>query len=260
MRAMSVRVIARLDVKGPNVVRGVNLEGLRVVGHPGEMAQRYASAGIDEIIFIDTVATLYGRNKLCDVIRDTAQKLFIPLAVGGGVRALQDVEELLNAGADKITINSAALERPRLIGEIADAFGSQCVVCSIEAKQRDGQHWEAYATNGRDPTGRDAILWARECYERGAGELLVVSIDRDGTRKGGDAELLNQIAEAVPLPIIGSGGPGTPQHVVDMIQRGGVQAVALGSLLHFNLASVAVVKAALSDANIACRVDDLYQR
>lgn len=250
---MALRVIARLDIKGPNVVRGMHLEGLRVVGQPEEMAARYCAAGIDELIFIDTVATLYGRNNTLAVVESTAERAFLPLTVGGGIRSLQDVDDVLRAGGDKVTLSSAPVREPQLITDIARRFGSQCVVSAIEAKSTGPGTWTVLIENGREPTGLDAVEWARRCSDLGAGEILLTSIDRDGTRRGYDLELTRRVADSVPIPVIASGGPARPEHVVAAVTEGHADAVALGTLLHFGLATIGEVKAALAEAGIAVR-------
>ncbi|MBX7100237.1 MAG: imidazole glycerol phosphate synthase cyclase subunit [Myxococcaceae bacterium] len=245
------RLIARLDIKGPNVVRGIHLEGLRVVGQPEEMAARYAEAGIDELIFIDTVATLYGRNNTLAVVERTAEKVFVPLTVGGGIRELKDVDAVLRAGADKVSVNSAAVRRPEFVTEIAKSFGSQCVVATIEAK-RQGPAWTVVIENAREATGKDVLQWAKEVVERGAGEICLTSIDEDGMKRGCDLALVRAVSQAVRVPVIASGGPGKPEHAVDALQAG-ADAVALGTLLHFKLATVADVKQAMSRAGVETR-------
>jgi cyclase len=250
---MTKRIIARLDIKGPNVVRGMHLEGLRVVGQPEVLAERYARSGIDELIFIDTVATLYGRNNTLAVVQRTAERVFIPLTVGGGIRSLEDVDAALRAGADKVTVNSAAVRRPELIRDIARTFGSQCVVLAIETKHVSTDRWTALIENGREPTGLDAVEWATRACELGAGEILLTSIDRDGTRKGCDLHLTRVVARAVPIPVVASGGPGRPEHVVAALKDGEADAIALGTLLHFGLADVPAVKTAVRDAGIPVR-------
>lgn len=250
---MTKRIIARLDIKGENVVRGIHLEGLRVVGQPEQMAAKYCDEGIDEIVFIDTVASLYGRNKILPVIERTAEHAFIPLTVGGGVKTLQDVDDLLRAGADKITLNSAAVLNPQFITDIAVRFGSQCVVSAIEAKRNGENSWTVLIENARETTGLDAIVWAKRVYDLGAGEILLTSIDKDGTRKGCDLELTRFIAEMLPIPVIASGGFGSVSHVVEAFQAGKADAVALGTLLHFNLATIRDVKKGLREAEIDVR-------
>lgn len=251
---MTQRIIARLDVKGPDVVRGIHLEGLRKVGKPEDLAERYYEAGIDEIVYYDTVATLYGRNSLISYIESMAERTFIPVCVGGGIRKDDDVQALLRAGADKVTINSAAVRRPELITELANVYGSQCIVSQIEVQRDRGTgEWKVMIENGRETTGLDAIEWAKRCWELGAGEILLLSIDQDGTRKGMDIELTRQVAEMVSIPVIASGGPGKPQHVVDAFKDGKADAVALGSILHFNLSTVAEIKSELRASGVAVR-------
>jgi cyclase len=250
---MAHRIIARLDIKGENVVRGIHLEGLRVVGRPEEMAAQYAADGIDEIVFIDTVATLYGRNNAVSVVRRTAERVFIPMTVGGGIAGPADVEAALRAGADKVTLNSAAVRLPSLITDLARRFGSQCIVSLIEVKQSVPGRWTVLTENGRQATGLDAIEWARRCCDLGAGELLITSIDRDGTRRGCDIGLMTEIARVATVPVIASGGPSKPEHVVAVLRAGLADAVALGTLLHFGLSSVAAVKTEVAAAGLAVR-------
>ena len=230
-----LRLIARLDIKGRNVVKGICFEGLRVVGDPAEMAQRYAEDGADEILYIDTVASLYGRNQLEALLEKTVESVFVPVTVGGGIASVSDARRLFNAGADKIAVNTAALKRPALINEMAEHFGSQAVVVSIEAKRVNGtgSGWECYTDNGRNTSGIGVVSWAAEAVARGAGELLVTSIDRDGTRRGFDTDLVAQIAPHVPVPVTASGGMGTLEHLKDVLVRGKADAVAVASALHY---------------------------
>lgn len=244
------RIIARLDVKGENVVRGLHLEGLRVVGRPEEMAKNYAECGADEIIFIDTVASLYGRNNLTHIVERMSEQIFIPLTAGGGVRSLEDVDQLLRSGADKITINSAAVRRPELVEEIAKNYGSQCVVAAIEAKQ-NSSGWTAMIENARESTGLNAIEWAKELESRGAGELVVTSIDRDGTKRGFDLDLISEIVSRSRIPVIASGGAGTPEHIAEALKI--ADAVALGTILHFKHSTVATIKNELNHRGIEVR-------
>ena len=228
-----VRLIARLDIKGPNLIKGVAFEGLRVIGDPQEHALRYYQAGADELIYVDTVASLYGRNNLSDIVRYTVANVFIPFTVGGGVRDLHDVETLLRSGADKVSINTAALARPELVHEVALRFGSQCMVVSIEAKRIAPEKWEAYANNGRDKTGIDAVEWAKRVVGLGAGEILLTSVDQEGSRKGFDVELVRRIASDAPIPVIASGGMGSVDHLLDVVRRGHADAVAMADILHY---------------------------
>lgn len=252
---MTRRLIARLDVKGDNVVRGMHLEGLRIVGQPEELAARYAEAGIDEIVFIDTVASLYGRNSMLPVVERTAERVFIPMTVGGGIRTVENVRDMLRAGADKVMLNSGAVRNPQVITDIATRFGSQCVVISIEVVRSAPNKWAVMIENGRETTGLDALEWAKKVHSLGAGEILITSIDADGMRKGCDLELTRTIAEAVPIPVIASGGPGKVEHVVSAFQQGKADAVALGTLLHFKLSDVRSIKQGLLAAGIPVRPD-----
>lgn len=249
----NIRLIARLDIKGSNLIKGVQLEGLRVVGDPQEFAERYYREGIDELIYMDIVASLYGRNNLTEIVKRTAQKVFVPLTVGGGVRSVDDVRDLLRAGADKIAINTAATRRPDLITEIARRFGSQCVVLSIEAKRRNEGEWEAYADNGREKTGLDVIEWAKRGEQLGAGEILVTSVDQEGTRKGMDCKLVRAITDAVKLPVIASGGAGSPGDVVKAVAEGHANAVAMADILHYSRHSLSAIRTAAIEAGIHVR-------
>ena len=226
-----LRLIARLDIKGKNVVKGICMEGLRVVGDPAEMAKRYAESGADEILYLDTVASLYGRNQLEALLEQTTDEVFVPVTVGGGIASKADARRLLNAGADKIAVNTAALRRPDLINELADHFGSQAVVVSIEAKRVNGG-WECYTDNGRNRTERDAVAWALDSVERGAGEILLTSVDREGTRRGFDNLLIAAIAPHVPVPVTASGGLGSLGHLRSVLTEGKADAVAVGAALH----------------------------
>jgi cyclase len=230
---MNIRVIPRLDIKGPNLVKGIHLEGLRVLGKPEDFAQFYYQNGADELIYQDAVASLYGRNSLLDIIERTASKIFIPLTVGGGLRSVDDIRTVLRAGADKIAINTAAVKRPALIREAALAFGSSTIVVSIEAIKKTNGRFEAYIDYGRESTGLDAFDWALEAVDLGAGEILVTSIDREGTGKGYDLELTRQISKAVPIPVIALGGAGCLDHIVEVIRDGCADAVSLASMLHY---------------------------
>jgi cyclase len=226
------RVIARLDIKGSNVVKGIHMEGLRKIGDPQTLAEKYANEGADELLYLDTVASLYGRNQLEDLLERTTERVFIPVTVGGGISSLADVQRLLNAGADKIAVNTAAIRRPNLLNEISDRYGNQCLVVSIEAK-RTAHGWECYTDCGRERSGRNAVDWAFECGNRGAGELLVTSIDQDGTMKGMDYDLIAQIAPHVDIPVTACGGLGTIEHARKAVQQG-ADAVAAASAFHYN--------------------------
>jgi cyclase len=230
-----VRVIPRLDIKGPNVVKGVHLEGLRVLGKPERFSRHYYESGADEILFVDVVASLYGRNSMHDIIRSTARDIAIPLTVAGGLRTLEDIREVLQAGADKVSLNTAVIARPELVREASRRFGSSTIVVSIEAiRQPDGSYL-AYTDNGREHTGMDAFDWAVRAAELGAGEILITSVDREGTGKGFDLELTRRVASSVGIPVIACGGAGGAGHVREAIIEGEADAVALASVLHYEL-------------------------
>lgn len=229
-----VRLIARLDVKGPNLIKGIHLEGLRIIGDPREYAGKYYEQGADEIIYMDCVASLYGRNNLTEIVRHAAEDVFIPMTVGGGVRSVSDVEMLLRVGADKVAVNTAAVARPELISEIATRFGSQCMVLSIEAKNKGNGQWEAYTDNGREKTGVDVLEWSKRVAELGAGEILLTSIDREGTRKGYQVDLVRGVSTAVSIPVIASGGMGEMDHLQEVTDEGKADAVAMADIIHYN--------------------------
>ena len=228
----NLRLIARLDIKAPNLIKGVHLEGLRKIGDPREHAQRYYEQGADELFYMDVVASLYERNGLEELVRYTAENVFIPLTVGGGIRALGDVEQMLRNGADKLAINTAAVARPSLITEVSRRFGSQCMVLSIEAKRAPGGGWEAYTDNGRNHTGLDVVEWARRGQDLGCGEILLTSVDQEGTRRGFDIALCRAVSDAVTVPVIVSGGMGAVDHLVEVVEEGHADAVAMADVLH----------------------------
>ena len=233
----NVRIIPRLDIKGPNLVKGIQLEGLRVLGKPEWFARRYYEQGADELFYMDVVASLYQRNNLLDIVERTSRELFIPLTVGGGLRTVEDIRKVLRAGADKVSLNTAAIQRPDLIREAAQRFGSSTIVVSIEAIKKPDGCYEAYTDNGRERTGFDAWKWAVRAAELGAGELLVTSIDREGTGKGFDLELTRTIAQSVTIPVIACGGAGALAHLLEVVREGRADAVCLASLLHYEAAA-----------------------
>lgn len=247
------RLIARLDVKGSNLIKGIRLEGLRVLGDPQAFARTYYDDGVDELIYMDVVASLYGRNNLTEIVGHTAEHVFIPMTVGGGVRSIDDVRTLLRSGADKVAVNTAAIHRPDLLHEISQRFGSQCMVLSIEAKQDGRGSWEAYTDNGRERTGRDAIAWAKEAVDLGVGEILLTSVDMEGTRKGFDVPLVRQVAEAVSIPIIASGGMGRPEDLIEVARDGRADAVAMADILHYKRKTLHEIRQAATEAGLPVR-------
>jgi cyclase len=233
---LNIRVIPRLDIKGPNLVKGIHLEGLRVLGRPERFARYYSESGADELLYMDVVASLYGRNSLLDIVQRTSREIFIPLTVGGGLRSLDDIRSVLRAGADKVAINTAAIKDPEFIRQATRQFGSSTIVVSIAAVRRTDGSYEALTDTGREHSGLDAVEWALRAAELGAGELMVTSIDREGTAKGFDVDLTARIATKVSIPVIAAGGAGTPRHVAEVIQQGSADAVALASILHYRYA------------------------
>ncbi len=248
------RVIPCLDVTAGRVVKGVRFADLQDAGDPVELAAWYDREGADELVFLDITASSDQRRILLDVVAQTADQLFIPLTVGGGVRSVEDVQELLSNGADKVAVNSAALADPELLTEGAGLFGAQCMVLAIDARRRlDAPGWEVFSHGGRRPTGRDAIEWAREGESRGAGEILLTSMDCDGTKEGFDLELTRAVSEAVRLPVIASGGAGSAQHLVAAVTTGQAEAALAASIFHFGEISIGQVKAALAEAGVEVR-------
>ncbi len=246
------RVIPCLDVNAGRVVKGVGFVDLRDAGDPVELASRYDDAGADELVFLDITATSDRRETVVELARQTADDVFIPFTIGGGIRSVTDAQAVLDAGADKISVNSAALARPELIDELAQTFGVQCVVLAIDAKSRGNGEWEAYVAGGRTPTGRDAVRWAKEGAERGAGEILLTSMDRDGTNSGYDLALTAAVAAAVSVPVIASGGAGELEHLVEAVSAG-ADAVLCASILHYGHHTVPEVKEHLARAGIPVR-------
>ena len=246
------RVVVCLDVQGGRVVKGTGFVNLRDVGDPVELATRYEQEGADEIVFLDISASAEDRGTLLDVARRTAERLFIPLTIGGGIRSADDVGNALRAGADKVSINSASVRRPAVLTEAAERFGAQCVVASIDAR-REGAGWRVHVQGGRERTELDVVEWAVECVRRGAGEVLLTSIDRDGARTGYDVELTRAVSDAVDVPVVASGGAGTAQHVCDVFERGGADAALLAGILHDGVTTVHAVKQAMRDARLRVR-------
>lgn len=253
----NIRIIPRLDIKGPNLIKGVHLEGLRVIGGPQEHAVRYYKAGADELIYMDIVASLYGRNNLSDIIRRAAENVFIPITVGGGIRSVDDARHILRSGADKVAINTAAVARPELISEVAHRFGSQAMVLSIEAKQVAPGKWEVYTDNGRERTGLDVIEWVQRGVELGAGEVLLTSVDREGTRKGFELDLIRRVSQSVSVPVIASGGMGSTDDFVAAAREGLADAVAMADVLHYKRLDLKEIRRVALVAGLSVRkLDD----
>jgi cyclase len=246
------RVIPCLDVDGGRVVKGVGFVDLRDAGDPVELATRYDAAGADELVFLDITATSDKRSTVVDLARRAGDEVFIPFTIGGGIRSVADAQAVLDAGADKVSVNSAALKRPELIDELSQTFGAQCVVLAIDAKASGEGTWEAYLAGGRTPTGRDAVAWAREGVERGAGEILLTSMDRDGTAAGYDLELISAVATAVSVPVIASGGAGQLEHLAPALGAG-ADAVLCASIFHYGQHTVAEAKQQLASSGVAVR-------
>lgn len=254
---LSKRILPCLDVKAGRVVKGVNFVDLKDAGDPVELAQVYNEAGADELVFLDITATHEDRDTIIDVVYRTAEQVFIPLTVGGGIQSLENVKALLRAGADKVSINSAAVRDPDLINRASDRFGNQCIVVAIDARRRispENPGWDVYVRGGRENTGLDALLWAREVEKRGAGELLVTSMDADGTQAGYDLALTQAIAESVQVPVIASGGAGNCEHIYTALTEGKAEAALLASLLHYGQLSVGEIKEYLRDRSVPVRL------
>jgi len=248
-----LRLVGRLDIKGPNLIKGVHLEGLRVIGSPKKYALKYYLDGIDELIYMDTVATLYGRNNLLEFVKEVGKNVFIPITVGGGIRSVDDAYKFLNVGADKVAVNTAAVLNPKIIKEISRRFGSQCLVLSIEAKKIQNNKWEVYTNNGREKTGLDVIEWVKTAASLGAGEILLTSIDQEGTGRGFDISLVKNVKEKVNIPVIASGGMGKNEDLIQLIKSCKVDAVAIANVLHKNILTVKEIKNNLSLKNFKIR-------
>ena len=246
----TTRIIARLDIKGPNLVKGIHLEGLRVLGKPADFAKFYYDEGADELMFMDVVASLYQRNSLHQIISETAKKIFIPITVGGGLRTIQDIKEVLRVGADKVCLNTAAINNPNLIKEASRMFGSSTIVVAIEViKESDGKYF-AYTDNGREYTGIDAIEWAQKIDELGAGEIVITSVDREGTGQGFDLELVSKITNLVSIPVIAHGGAGKKEHIVELLRKGEVSSAMVSSMFHYHFIKENDSKGASSEGNV----------
>lgn len=248
-----MRIVARLDIKGAHLIKTIQLEGLRKLGDPSAFAREYYEQGIDEIIYMDVVASLYQRSSLLDILSRSTRDVFIPITAGGGIRTVDDVREALRAGADKVAVNTAAVKRPEFIREVSQRFGSQCMVLSIEAKRESAGKWEVYCDTGRERTGLDVLDWARRAVDLGAGEILLTSVDREGTFKGYDCELTAAVSSQVPIPVIASGGLGAPKDLVRVVQEGKADAVAVAGALHYRRLTVAGLRGAALEHGIAVR-------
>ena len=242
---MNKRIIARLDIKGPNLIKGINFEGLRKLGNPNDFAIKYYVEEVDEILFMDNLASLYGRISLFDVIKKSTEQIFVPITVGGGIRNLSDVEKILKSGADKVAIKSAAISNPDLISQISKTFGSQCLVISIETKKKNDKSWEAYIHNGRDKTGLDVMDWSKKCVDLGAGEIFVTSIDQDGTFKGFDNLLNDKISKNLKIPLVIGGGLGSLENLDPLKTNQNINGLSIGSALHYNKIKIKDIKSYL---------------
>ena len=249
----NIRIIPRLDVKKEWLIKGVQMEGWRKVGNPIQAAKKYEEGGADELIFLDVVASLYQRNNLIEIVKEVASSVFIPLTVGGGIKKIEDVSVLLANGADKITLNTAAIDNPSLITNISDVFGSQAVVVCIEAVKSPSGSWEAMTENGRNRTNKEVVLWAKEVESRGAGEILITSIDNDGIGNGFDIELIKKVSDSVSIPVIASGGLSKPNHLKDLINSTDVSGAAIAKALHFNQIQISDLQKIVEENNCCGR-------
>tara|TARA_A100001015_G_scaffold22548_1_gene25568 strand:- start:2963 stop:3712 length:750 start_codon:yes stop_codon:yes gene_type:complete len=249
-----MRIISRLDIKGPNLIKGIQLEGLRVIGDPNLYAKKYFDDGADELLLIDCVASLYGRNNLVDIIKKASDEIFIPITVGGGIRSIEDAEKLFASGADKISINSKAIIEPEIINQLTKSFGSQAVVSSIQAKKMRENKWLAFYDNGREKTEKDVIEWIKEVQDRGAGEILITSIDNDGTKNGFDIDLCEKINSVCEIPIIYSGGMKSKTDLKNFDNFSECDAIAVASILHYNETSISEIKKFAENIQLKVRV------
>ena len=249
----NIRLISRLDIKGSYLIKGIHLEGLKKVGNPNEFAKKYYKDGIDEILYMDIVASLYGRNNLQEIIKETVKDVYVPITVGGGIKSVDDAREILKCGAEKVAINTAATKNPELIKQISKRFGSQSIVISIEAKKIGENKWEVYTENGREKTGLDVLEWAEKVDKLNAGEILLTSIDQEGTLKGFDYDLIKTVSENVSIPVIASGGMGNIEHATSVIKDSKADAIAIANVLHYGKISISMLRNKLIDENINVR-------
>ena len=246
----TVRIIPRLDIKGPNLVKGIHLEGLRVLGKPSDFARYYYEQGADELMFMDVVASLYERNSLHDIISETAKSIFIPITVGGGLRSISDIKEVLRVGADKVCLNTAAIKNPQLIKDASRMFGSSTIVVAIEAIKENNGNYLAYTDNGREYTGVDVFEWAQKVADLGAGEIVITSVDKEGTGKGYDLELISRITNMVGIPVIAHGGAGKQDHIVDVLKDGNISSAMISSLFHYHFIKENESQASTLEGNV----------
>ncbi|WP_424686290.1 MAG: imidazole glycerol phosphate synthase subunit HisF [Halarcobacter ebronensis] len=248
------RIIARLDIKNEYVIKGIHLEGLRKVGDPNILAKKYYDEGIDEIVFMDAVAAYYDRNSLSHIIEKACEEVFVPITVGGGIRTIDDIKKALNSGADKVAINTKAIENPNFIKEASEIFGSQCIVASVVAKKISDNKWEAYIENGREPTGVDVITWVQKLEELGAGEIMLTSLDKEGTKKGFETELYKEVESVVSIPLIASGGMGNSKDAINLFTKANIDAIATASTIHYNIEDIKSIKNSIIEKDIKVRI------
>lgn len=248
------RIIARLDIKNEYVIKGIHLEGLRKVGDPNILAKKYYDEGIDEIVFMDAVAAYYDRNSLSHIIEKACEEVFVPITVGGGIRTIEDIKKALNSGADKVAINTKAIESPNFIKEASEIFGSQCIVASVVAKKVSDNKWEAYIENGREPTGVDVLTWVQKLEELGAGEIMLTSLDKEGTKKGFEVELYKEVENVVSIPLIASGGMGNNKDAINLFKKVNIDAIATASTLHYNIEDIKSIKNSIIEKEVKVRI------
>lgn len=250
-----VRLIPRLDIKGPNLIKGIQLEGLRVIGNPNEFAKKYYEQGADELLYMDSVASLYNRDSIKELIKDAAKNVFIPITVGGGIRSIKDAKEIFKSGADKIAINTGVVKKPQLLKDLANKFGSQSVVVSIEAKKISENEWEVLIDHGRERTGIKVLDWVKKTISMGAGEILLTSVDKEGTKKGFDIDLIKSVTGVASIPVIASGGMGKASDFISAVLEGKVDAVSMASILHYNIDTIQNIKLLAKTNNVKVRSD-----
>tara|TARA_Y100000590_G_scaffold435250_1_gene554442 strand:+ start:575 stop:1339 length:765 start_codon:yes stop_codon:yes gene_type:complete len=250
-----VRLIPRLDIKGPNLIKGIQLEGLRIIGNPNEFAKKYYEQGADELLYMDSVASLYNRDSIKELIKDAAKNVFIPITVGGGIRSIKDAKEIFKSGADKIAINTGVVKKPQLLKDLANKFGSQSVVVSIEAKKISENEWEVLIDHGRERTGIKVLDWVKKTISMGAGEILLTSVDKEGTKKGFDIDLIKSVTGVASIPVIASGGMGKASDFISAVLEGKVDAVSMASILHYNIDTIQNIKLLAKTNNVKVRSD-----